>query len=130
VFREDVAHDGEPEARSPAFGGKVRQKQFLFLIRGDAAAGVRENDFNHVSLAGACLNSQNLCLRFLHGFGRIIDEIDDYAFELLGIDRYLRQIRRQIHAHIDPFQSIGEYPYAARHHVVQFARNRLRRGQS
>ena len=42
---------------------------------------------------GACLDSQNLQRRILHGFGRIIDQIDHHALELLGIDRYRRQIR-------------------------------------
>ena len=96
VFGEDVAHDREAQTGAAALGGEVGQEQFLFLVGGDAAAGIGDDDLHGIGQPGAVATQQSLDRRILHGFGGVVDQVDDDALELLGIDHDRRQIRREI----------------------------------
>src|SRR5258707_11785339 len=50
MLGDDAGGDGEAEAGAAIFGGEVRKKEFVFVLRGNAMAGVGDDDFDGVEI--------------------------------------------------------------------------------
>ena len=75
-------------------------------------------------------NAQFLDERVLHGFGGVVDQVDDNAFELLGVDQDRGQTRCQASWTRMPSSRPWKTARASAHNVVQVAANGLRGGKA
>src|SRR2546421_12113737 len=53
VFGDDASGDGQAEAGATVFGGKMREEKFVFVLRRDTVASVRDNNFDRVEIGFA-----------------------------------------------------------------------------
>jgi hypothetical protein len=48
VLRQDVVHNRKAQTRSPAFGRKIGQEQFLLVLRSDTAARIGNHELDGI----------------------------------------------------------------------------------
>ena len=82
VLSDDASGDGETEAGAAIFGGEMREKEFVFVLWGNAVAGVGDDNFDGIEIGfrtsfdGDIFNEGGF-----EGFGGVVNEIDDDAAE-------------------------------------------------
>jgi len=82
VLGDDAGGDGEAEAGTAVLGGEVREEEFVFVLRGDAVAGVGDDDFDEVGVGiGAGGDSDVADGGGFEGFGGVINQVDDDGAE-------------------------------------------------
>src|SRR5688500_10822147 len=90
VLRHDPADDREPEPAAAQLGRVIRKEELLALRRRDPGAVVgHDNPHEVVGRVVPGLDVDRASP--VHGLDGVVDEIDDDAADLLGVDRHLRQ---------------------------------------
>ena len=98
VIRDDAVDDGQPQARAPALGGEVGQEE-LFLVRvGDSLARVGDRQPQAAVLPGG---PHHHLAGGVGGLHRVVQEIDQCLFELLGVDPDMAGVGVHFPLHLD-----------------------------
>ena len=130
MFLDDVAHDGEAEAGAAAFGGEVGQEKFLTVLGGDAGSGIGDGEFDGFGSGRGGGDEEAAQGAILHGFGGVVDEIDDDALDLVGIEAQGRKLGSEIKADVDVVEASGEDGESVVDDVVEIGRTRLGGGEA
>ena len=94
MLGDDPADDGEPEPAAPPLGGVVRQKELLAL-RWRNAGAVIGHDKADEPVRRIELGLEDDVAAALHRFDRVVDQVDDDAADLFGIQPDERKARRK-----------------------------------
>ncbi len=93
VFRDDARCDGEAESRAAAFGRKLWKEEFVFVLGGNAVAGVFDANFNRLGVGVGLSRNANFAQRSVFkGLGRVIDEVHDDAAKQAAIGAHRWEI--------------------------------------
>ncbi len=130
MFAEDVIHDGETQTGAAILGGKIGQEEFLFIAGRDTAAGVGDQQLDGFVSSELGRDQQAFDQRIAHGFGGVIDQVDDDSLELLGIDLDGRQAGGELDVQVDGFEASGEDVECVAHDFIQIAGHGLRGGEA
>src|SRR5260370_7899639 len=95
------------------------QKEPVLILGRDSITTIGNDDLNRVMRhVKARAQLQIPHSRTLHGFGRVIDQIDDYAPEHFRIRPYLRHAFGEIGANLYIFQPAFEDVECAQHNAI------------
>ena len=91
MLGDNAPDDRQAETAAAALGGVIRQEQFVALGRRDARSGVGDDSDPGTRLFGiAAPVSITIVSLPPHRFDGVVDQVDDDALHLFGIDSHLR----------------------------------------
>src|SRR5206468_1359939 len=105
VLRDDATHDRKPQTAAAPLRRVVRQEQLLALGWRNARAVVGD-DHAHQAVGFVALRLHHDPPAALHRLDRIVDQVDDDAADLLGVESHERDAGRELL--LDP--NFGEDP--------------------
>src|SRR5260370_15120702 len=119
MLRNHAAGDRQPKAGSAVLVREMGQKGTVLGLGRDSITTIGNDDLNRVMRhVKARAQLQIPHSRTLHGFGRVIDQIDDYAPEHFRIRPYLRHAFGEIGANLYIFQPAFEDVDGAQHTAI------------
>ncbi len=131
VFGHDAAGDGQAQARAAVLGREMRQEEHVLILRGNSVAAVGDDDFDGFAIAVEARAQQQFLHRgAFHGFGGVVDQIDDHAAQQFAIGADRGQIRRQVRADQDAFEAALEHGQGFGDDLVGGRGRKFRGGES
>ncbi len=109
---------------------KYGQEQFFLVCGRDAAAGVGDQQLDRIGRGGESAQQQVLDGGVAHGFGGVIDQVDDDALELFRIDLHGEQAGGELDAQVDAVEAAEEDGQGVLDDLVEVARHGLSGGEA